>query len=945
MEGRLVLNTAQKQAVDHTNGPLMVVAGAGTGKTAIITLRISNLIKNLNVKGEDILALTFTDKASMEMEERVDRLLPYGYADVNIHTFHALGDKILREYGNEIGIPSDYLVMTRFQQVIMLQNIINKTKLVYHKPLGDPYSFVNDLLKFISRLKDENIDSDSFNTFIAKQDFKDKQETLRVKELATIYKLYSDTSINQQMLDYGDQIMLCIKLLETRPSIADLLKSKYKYILVDEYQDTNFAQAHLLKLLINKQQNIMVVGDDDQSIYRFRGAAISNILNFIEDFPKAKQVIIRKNYRSSQKILDKSYKLIQNNNPYRLEIQNKLDKKLIGNKNRSIVEIVDSQDILTEIDTIGKKIKHLVNNEDISYSDVAVLIRKNNQAKMIANTLLRLKLPYVISESQSLFDQPEIRLLINFIHIINDPSSSNSLYGLLVSDIANCDLGQIAHFSGKAKQSNLSLEKYLVETQEELPESATSLISLIEKYRTEAKAQNAGSLVYQFIKETGYLGNLVKKSQESAIFAQKIANITQFFVIIGEFEQVNRFDPHIYALWQHLSSIQDSGAEIMIQSSPLDIDAVNIMTIHKAKGLEFEAVFIPDLTEQTFPSRKQSEGIRMPDGLIDNKSDKNIDWNIHEERRLLYVAITRAKKYLYMSYSYDHGKKRLKKPSRFVLELDSKAFKKPHIATKSNDISIISSFSKLPHNKFDPLDRFIAKDGWLHISTNQLASYLRSPMEFWYFDVLNLPKGPFHTLVYGSAIHAALEHFYKSNLSGHILSLNELLKVYENSWSNEGFISLEHEIDRYNQGKKVLTGLYKKETKQKSYPIYVEKAFMLTVDSLKLKISGRYDAVYSNNNKIEIRDFKTGNVSDMLNAEKRLKESLQMKIYALAWTSNDTVPVDSVSLYFVENDILARSSNINNDKTLEILKTVSSGIRNRQFGDIGQSRLNFENLI
>jgi DNA helicase-2/ATP-dependent DNA helicase PcrA len=199
--------------------------------------------------------------------------------------------------------------------------------------------------------------------------------------------------------------------------------------------------------------------------------------------------------------------------------------------------------------------------------------------------------------------------------------------------------------------------------------------------------------------------------------------------------------------------------------------------------------------------------------------------------------------------------------------------------------------------------------------------------------------------VYGSAIHAALEHFYKSNLSGHILSLNELLKVYENSWSNEGFISLEHEIDRYNQGKKVLTGLYKKETKQKSYPIYVEKAFMLTVDSLKLKISGRYDAVYSNNNKIEIRDFKTGNVSDMLNAEKRLKESLQMKIYALAWTSNDTVPVDSVSLYFVENDILARSSNINNDKTLEILKTVSSGIRNRQFGDIGQSRLNFENLI
>lgn len=944
-ERKVKLNTAQKQAVNHINGPLMVVAGAGTGKTAIITLRIASLIQNLKVKGENILALTFTDKASMEMEERVDQLLPYGYLDVNIHTFHALGDKILREYSNEIGIPSDYLVMTRFQQVIMLQNIINDTKLVYHKSLGDPYSFVNDLLRFISRLKDENIDSNSFNKFIAKQNTKDKHEILRTKELAKIYELYSDRCIKQQMLDYGDQIMLCIRLLEMRPKLANILRDKYKYILVDEYQDTNFAQAYLLKLLINKQQNIMVVGDDDQSIYRFRGAAISNILSFMEDFPKAKQVIIRKNYRSSQKILDKSYKLIQNNNPYRLEIQNKLDKKLIGNNNKSIVEIIDSQDILTETDLICSKIKQLVKNENISYSDIAVLIRKNNQAKQIANTLLRSKIPYVISESQSLFDQPEIRLLINFIHIVNNPNSSSSLYGLLVSDISNCDLGQIAYFSGKAKQSNLSLEKYLKETQEELPTSINSLLSLIEKYRIEARAQNAGSLVYQFIKETRYLRDLVKKSQENALYAQKIANITQFFVIIGEFEQVNRFDPHIYALWQHLSSIQDSGAEIMIQSSPLDIDAVNIMTVHKAKGLEFEAVFIPDLTEQTFPSRRQSDGIRMPDGLIDSKSEENINWNIHEERRLLYVALTRAKKYLYLTYSYDHGKKRLKKPSRFVLELDSTTLKKPHIVIKSNDTNIINSFSALPDQKFDPLDRFITKDGWLHISTNQLASYLRSPMEFWYFDVLNLPKGPFHTLVYGSAIHATLEHFYISNLSGHILSIGDLLKVYENSWNNEGFISIEHETDRYKQGKKVLSRLYKKETRLKRYPAYVEKPFKLTIDSLKLKISGRYDAVYNDDSKIEIRDFKTGDVSDVLKAEKKLKDSLQMKIYALAWTNSESLPVDSVSLYFVENDILARSSKIDNNNTIEILKVVSNGIRNRQFGDIGQSRLNFENLI
>lgn len=944
MAKKIELNASQKKAVEHTKGPLMVVAGAGTGKTAIITLRISNLIQKHGVKGENILALTFTDKASEEMEERVDQLLPYGYTDVNIHTFHALGDKILREYGGEIGISSDYSVMTRFQQVIMMQNIVNSTKLVYHKPLGDPYSFVNDLIQFISKLKDDNVSSTDFSDFVSNSKTKDSQEALRLQELSKIYRLYTDTCLKQQSLDFGDQIVLSIKLLKSRPKIAKLLMKKYEFILVDEYQDTNYAQAYLLKLLVNKQQNIMIVGDDDQSIYKFRGAAISNILSFVEEFPKTKQIVIRKNYRSSQKILDEAYTLIQNNNPYRLEIQNGLNKKLIGSKNNTVVDILGSQDVLSEMSLISDKIKQLVRTKNIKFSDTAVLIRKNSQSKAIANELLRSKIPYVISESQNLFDQPEIRLILNFIHVINNPNASTSLYGLLVSDLFECNLSQIAHLSGKARQARLPLEKYLIETDETIPTECSRLLKLVDKYREDARAQNAGSLIYQFVKETGYLQSLVSDSYNNPASAQKIANLTQLFVIIGEFEQINRFDPHIYALWQHLSAIGESGAEIMIQSSPLDINAVKIMTIHKAKGLEFEAVFIPDVTEQTFPSSKRTDRIRMPDGLLDNGNDNNIDWHIHEERRLLYVAMTRAKRYLYLTYSYDHGKKRLKKPSRFLLELKGKILKKPD-GSINKDASVIHSFSSLPNEEYDPLKRFISEDGWLHISTNQLASYLRSPKEFWYFDVLNLPKGPFHTLVYGSAIHSALEFFYKSKILNTPVDIKQVLSVYENSWNNEGFISLEHEIDRYKQGQKVLKALCSRELRLKRFPSFVEKPFTLRLEDLKLKISGRYDAVYIDNSRVEIRDFKTGNVADMPKAEKKLRESLQMKIYALAWTTNETIPLDSVSLYFVENDILAKTSKIYNEKTMQSLRLISDNIRNRNFEDVGQSRLNFEALL
>jgi DNA helicase-2/ATP-dependent DNA helicase PcrA len=937
------LNAAQKQAVFHVDGPALVVAGAGTGKTAVISMRIAHLLLSEKIPAESILALTFTEKAATEMQDRVERLLPYGYVDSDILTFHALGDKILREFGFELGLPSDFVVMSGFQQSIVMRQVLDGIELSYYKKPSDPFSFSDALLQAISRLKDENISAEDFTVFAKSQAKKeDPAEAERIRDLSDIYTAYQSSCLDKGMIDHGDQIMLVISLLRSFPKILSYLQLKYKYILVDEYQDTNFSQSYLLKLLSKKHQNIMVVGDDDQSIYGFRGAAISNILSFTRDFPGAVQIVLNNNYRSSQKILDASYKLIQNNNPYRLEVENKINKKLTGDKKIPSDVVVTTADTLpVEMNNLAQQILMYNQEKNIPFSEIAVLLRTNRQAIDVANALQKHSVPYVVSESQNLFDQAEIKVLVNFIHILSDPSASAALYGLLASDLYQIPLDQIAQYSAKANRTHQNLEAYLLE-QKDIPASISLVLTTIAGFRASAQAGNAGMVVYDFLKASGYLDRLVKQAEKDPAPVIQIQNITQFFSLVKDFERANA-DPHIYALWGYLVGIKETGSDIKIQVSPLDSDSVSVMTVHKAKGLEFSAVCVIDLTELTFPGKNMSDKIKLPDGLL-SKSDNKVPWHIFEERRLFYVAITRAKQYLYLSSSFDHGGKRLKKPSRFIEETTGKGYELPK-NKNAVDLSSLKNFEKLPVSPKDPLSKFISGDGWLHMTTGQVADYLYSPKEFWYFHVLSLPKGPFHSLIYGSAIHAAIETYYLARLQRKDIDINELYKVYENSWSSEGFVSLQHEKDQLERGKIVLKSFYDREQQKDDVPEHIEKEFHLKIDQLKLKISGRYDAVFDRNGKIEVRDFKTGAVDTEKVAQKKLKDSIQMKIYAMAWEKTHQSPVDSMSLYFVEHDILARTTEINHDKTLELLEKVTSGIRRGEFLETGGSRVKFENLV
>ncbi|MEI6144426.1 MAG: ATP-dependent helicase, partial [Candidatus Berkelbacteria bacterium] len=375
------LNTAQHKAVTHKTGPLLIIAGAGTGKTAVITRRIAHIIEKKWAKPPEILALTFTEKAAAEMEVRVDELTPYGYTDMWISTFHAFGDRFLRDYAINLGLPANFKVLTAIEQAIFMRQNIYAFDLKHFRPIADPLSHIQELLTHFSRLKDELISPEDYLNYADGLQLKanssdEKLEAEKTLELANAYSRYQELMIQSGNLDFGDQIYLTYKLIKENPRVLFECHEKFQYILVDEFQDTNFAQNELIKLLSGKDGNITVVGDDDQSIYRFRGAAISNILDFKKYYKNVAEIVLTENYRSTKEILDASYKLIQNNNPDRLEVKNGINKKLTSKKHGLAPELIFCDTLSCEADSVVEKIQDL-KKQGLKNNDFAILVRAN----------------------------------------------------------------------------------------------------------------------------------------------------------------------------------------------------------------------------------------------------------------------------------------------------------------------------------------------------------------------------------------------------------------------------------------------------------------------------------------------------------------------------------------------------------------------------------------
>lgn len=933
------LNPEQKNAVTHGQGPLLIIAGAGTGKTKVITHRIAYLITSKLAKPEEILAVTFTEKAANEMEERVDLLIPYSYSFVEISTFNSFGERVLRNYGHELGYSSDFKLLDDVEQAIFFRQNLFHFPLKHYRPLSSPTKYIQELLAAIKRLKQEDIKPQEYLDYSRQlhqkaSDEAEEEIARKHLEMAQVYQKYQELLEKEGKIDFEDQVGLTVELFRKRPSILKTFQEKYQYILVDELQDTNTIQFQLLKLISGKHSNLTVVGDDDQSIFRFRGASLSNILNFRKAFPKHRKVVLNRNYRSCQAILDSSYQLIRKNDPHRLEYKEKINKALeaMTEQDEKSIHMLQFDTFSHEADQVAETILEKI-KEGYSYGDIAILVRRNADADPFLRALNVKEIPFRFSGSRGLYSQEEVKILVSFIKALTDFEDSKSLFYLALSDVYGMDSYDLTVVSNYAHKKNISLHKVFkkiyegncpVEINPDSEERVNKIFEDLLYFVRLAGSQNAGRLIYSFLEKTGYLKSLVE--EETLRSEIKIKNIRIFFEKVKNFSELTE-DDSIYAFSEHLDLLQQVGDNPATAEAQLEEDAVHVLTVHKAKGLEFPVVFMVSLIADRFPGRARKEKIPVPDEILKEELPEGEDY-LHEERRLFYVAMTRAKKILYLTWAKDYGLKRLKKVSPFVLEALDLSYK-PDKIIRSSALEEIKRYA--PKGEPPEFTPKVKDEGILQLSFFQVNDYLTCPLKYKFRHMLKIPVLPHHNLVFGRVLHSLIHYYLTQRMAGKKLTEKDLIKEYENRWVNEGFLSREHEEMRKKAGEKALRRFYRREEASPLLPRFLERNFWWRTGNV--KFVGRWDRVDYTEKGAVIIDFKASEIEDQKKADKKARESLQMDLYALSFIHTQDVPLLETQLYFLESGIIGAAQKTDKDlnKAVEKIHKAESGIRRQDF--------------
>ena len=890
------LNPSQLKAIKHKKGPLLIIAGAGTGKTTVITEKIKYLIDKKKVKPQQILALTFTEKAANEMLERLDVVMPLGYEEPWIMTFHSFCERILREEGLEIGLSTDYKIINQTNQWILVKKHLFDLGLKYYLPLGNPTKFIGALLKFFSRLQDEDITPEDFIKFTSKNHPSaggpetSKEEKEKYQELAKAYKKYQEIKIKESFLDFGDLITWCLRLFRKRTSILHKYRQQFKYVLVDEFQDTNFAQLKLVKLLAPSIQkpNLVVVGDDDQAVYRFRGAAVSNILDFKKHYPKSKEVVLTQNYRSGQKLLNTAYQLIINNNPDRLEVKLGVNKKLKAQRGISLPMPLICQlgALEDEADFVVKKIKDLVLQKNYSPKDFAILARANNHLDSFVSALKRAGIPYQLLGNRGLFDQDEIRDLIFFTKAVVDASDSINFFQMMHNPVFAITPAKLLECLSQSRAVKKSLWE-IIQEKSKNDEKLLLIVNLIKKTIKKTPSQPVSKILFDFIQETGYIKQFIK--QESLENQLKIQNINLFFQKIKTFEADNKKSGLVqFVDW--LDLMIEAG-ENPAQAQFEDIDTVSLMTVHSAKGLEFPVVFVVNCVGDRFPTRRRGDPIKVPENITKENLPQG-NSHLQEERRLFYVACTRARDYLFLTLGKDYGGAREKKPSIFLKEIKL-SISKP--AQSSTQLSFLTGIQSIPTKPKKVIDSELQMQ---FVSFSQIDTFLTCPLKYKYRYILRVPSRPHHALTFGVTIHTTLNDFHLFETKGQPKDLKGLIGLYKHHFDETGYESEKHKKKRFKEGKRFLKEYFTVHKKQfPGKPFLLEKSFNIKIGEIPLY--GKIDRIDETKEGYELIDYKTGTQKD----QKYVDKDRQLTIYAMAAKYALGITPQKLSLYFIEKNI------------------------------------------
>jgi DNA helicase-2/ATP-dependent DNA helicase PcrA len=629
------LNPEQKKAVEHNQGPLLILAGAGSGKTRVLTHRIAHLIYEYDVSPYNILAVTFTNKAAGEMKERIENLISTDSKAIWMSTFHSICVRILRREINKLGYNTNFVIFDTSDQRTLIKNILKELNIDTKK--FNPRAILGTISSAKNQLvSPKNYESNNYFEEIVRQ----------------VYELYQKKLKGNNALDFDDLIMKTVELFEDYPLVLEHYQERFKYILVDEYQDVNHAQYKLINLLAEKYKNICVVGDDDQGIYGFRGADISNILSFENDYPDTKVIKLEQNYRSTKKILEAAFGVVSNN------IDRK-DKKLwTENDQGQDLKLYKASNGQEEADYIATEIIKLREEKDYSLNDFSILYRTNAQSRSLEQALIRKEIPYRIIGGLKFYDRKEIKDILAYLRLIYNPNDDISLERIInvpKRGIGNTTIGRLQDYALKEGISLLEAV-YQVDKIDILGARASSQVrgfgEMISKFRDKAEELSVLSLTEEVLDKTGYLEEL---KLEGTIEAEsRIENINELLTDMKEFNKENS-EGKLGDYLEEVSLIAD------VDNLDKGAEAVVLMTLHSAKGLEFPIVFLAGMEE----------------GLLPHSMSMDSESEVEEERRLCYVGITRAEELLYLTYTTYrtvYGKTQYNAPSRFISEIPKVLF-------------------------------------------------------------------------------------------------------------------------------------------------------------------------------------------------------------------------------------------------------------------------------
>lgn len=907
------LNEMQREAVETIDGPVLIIAGPGTGKTTILTYRIANILKVTDTAPSSILAMTYTEAGVYAMKTKLLDLIGPDAYKVNISTIHSFCNSVIQEYPEYFMHIQGFSPLTPLEKIQVSKEILSDPVFSILCPPAKPDMYLTMLPNVLSTMKREYITSEkllksialeetileSMDKYVSRGPNKGKKLTdpyqrqlnkvEKLKELLIFYEKYQAIITERKRYDYDDMIISVLEMMKNNEELLSTLQEKYQYFLIDEYQDTNDAQNELLFMLAShwgEEANFFAVGDDDQSIYRFQGASVKNIKDFLRVFPNAKIITLKENYRSQQTILDASRAFVRNNSSSIEQILSGVDKQLISRAKElpEGIKTLHFSSYVAENMFVADEIKKLIDS-GTEPDQLAVLVHDNRDMDDVIDMLQRKKIPYIRRAGNDILKNRYIRQLLNILRITSDvtnsPSDDASLYKVLhypYFNLPKVDIIKLARHVSKTREKNLW--EYIfdsanhdtlggIDIAAEGIEKIKEFFSQITGWAADSEVNTLSKLIEKVINESGLLDHILRLNDKF----QELNALNSFFT---EVKSINTGKPDLTL--KEFIEIIDIMTTYNIVMKERDIGlskgGVNILTAHSSKGLEYDYVFIPKLFYKKWDNRFNRELLALPESLVagTEKSEQ-----IEEERRLFFVAMTRARKNMYLSYADTYGDEGGRaanvNPSQFLSEIPEEMVSEIEtekyqelITDKIEELLRTNPYEHVYINTVEEKEilRSILKN--YRLSPTDLNTYLYCPMEFMLKVVLRTPSAMAPVMVYGSAYHKALELFYLSKMKE---------KYFTTAFSVDEFVnSFAKELKRYPLTEAQYQRLLKKG--QKNLPMYYEQALKNVANKplrLEHRLSGiqiggaqlsgridRIDELDSVTRSVALCDYKTGGI-------------------------------------------------------------------------------------